>query len=181
MNHPCTIVEKCIRNVSDRFKTFPDIFLTEEDVRGHLFSELLKNYGDAPERTLNGSMTTPTHSNFSWYNRTGSLRPRPDISIVDPQHVDTSIENSKDLLAHDIPFAIEIKLNRKTDKKKAKIGLYLDLKKMADLKTRNAATKFYAFYLDKKAILTEPYLLKMQTKYPESKIVYVSSVLSFGV
>jgi hypothetical protein len=76
-----TAVENCIQQIIDRFLCTPNVFLTEDDVRMHLCSLLLRHF-DRNFRTQDGDCSVELHSEVRWYGN-GNLRLRSDIVIID--------------------------------------------------------------------------------------------------
>ena len=77
-------IENIILNLIEDFKSYPDKYLTESDVKCALVSELMK----IPEfnrlyATEDGSKSIPIHSEVRWYGQSGRLKWRSDIVIID--------------------------------------------------------------------------------------------------
>lgn len=77
-------IENIILNLIEDFKSYPDKYFTESDVRCALVSELMK----IPEfnglcDTEDGSKSIPIHSEVRWYGQSGRLKWRSDIVIID--------------------------------------------------------------------------------------------------
>ena len=167
------VIEECMGEIKKRFEKYPDIFLTEEDVRGHIFSRLLKNFGNG-EETKNGSISISAHSDISWYDGDGFLALRPDIAIIEVGTLDMTEETSKGFYVDKIPFGIEIKLNRGDKSKETVLSELLgDLDKLKELGQRNKETSFYMIYLDKGSRLEKNEIEELQLKYP-AKIIYAT-------
>ena len=165
-------VENCINKIKNKFEKYPDIFLTEEDVRGNLFCCLSNCFGSV-KKAKYGYKSVMTHSQVSWYNNQNQLRKNPDISIIDVRTLDMKNIASKGFRVKKIPFVIELKLNRGgKNKEGVRRGLIYDLNKMEGLQKSNKNSKFYMLYLDKRGLLDENYIRKLQSKY-SAKIIYV--------
>ena len=66
------------------FEKYPDKYLTEEDVRGFLVSNLLKHSEfNALQDTSDNSKSISLHSEVRWYGYSGKLKYRSDIVIID--------------------------------------------------------------------------------------------------
>lgn len=165
------IVEKCLKRIKNRFEDYPDIFLAEEDIRGHLFSVLSK-YFHKIKKTKDGRKSVAVHSQVAWYNKKGYLRIHPDISIVNVATLDMTKETGKGFYVEEIPFAIELKLNRGgKNKREVKSEMVFDLKRMKELRSRNKGSRFYMLYLDKCGWLKKKEIKELQSKY-SVKIIY---------
>ena len=110
------LVELEIAGLIGDFNQNPDIFLTEEDVRSHLVSRLLRH----PEfsrlsDTANDSMSIPLHTEVRWYGRNGGLKYRSDIVLFDTASLRTKKEfdlPSKGYAFDTFYAVIEVKLRR---------------------------------------------------------------------
>ena len=73
-----------------RFEESPDIFLTEEDVRSHLFAALLKNGFAVIKTTEDHSSSIELHSEVRWYGHQAKKRKyRSDIVLIDVSQLST--------------------------------------------------------------------------------------------
>ena len=164
-------VENCINQIKNKFEKYPDIFLTEEDVRGQLFGILSKCFPKI-KKTKDGSESVAVHSQVTWYNSKGYLRINPDISIINVATLDKTKVTAKGFYVEEIPFAIELKLNRgEKNKKQVKSGMIYDLNKMEKLRSRNKGSNFYMLYLDKCSRFKSQEIEALQSKY-FAKIIY---------
>ncbi|MDD5226606.1 MAG: hypothetical protein PHV97_05435 [Candidatus Omnitrophica bacterium] len=79
-----------LKFVQDRYKHYPDQFLTEEDIRSFIVAELLKQENlSAIQPTCDGSWSIPIHSEIRWYGARHNLRYRSDIALIDPTDLST--------------------------------------------------------------------------------------------
>jgi len=107
-----------IESIIESFRTYPDIFLTEEDVRCHLFSKLLNlNINKILFNTKDGSRSIKVHTEIRWYGSSGKLKYRSDIVILEPTDLITRNGGNLKLPSKGFGFntfsaIIEIKLRR---------------------------------------------------------------------
>ncbi len=80
-------IEQSINDLVQNFNEFPDIYLTEEDVRAHLFLFILNrsNLCRILFNTYDGTKSIPLHSEIRWYGKSSKLKYRSDIVILDPR------------------------------------------------------------------------------------------------
>lgn len=78
---PIDFIAESVEALVRKFELYPNIFLTEEDVRSHLFSYLLEKCHDV-ERTRDNDHSIALHSEVRWYGD-GALKYRSDIVILD--------------------------------------------------------------------------------------------------
>ena len=170
-------VEKSIEYIKRKFENNPHLFLSEEDVRGHLFCELLKRFNKL-QKTKDNKETIPLHLNISFFGSKGHLSERPDVVILDVETVDLYTAQrgknlSKGFEFEKAPFGIEIKLNRNGSKNRVLKELEADLIKSKNLLNRNKELKLYVVYLDKKALLEDEDIKQFQSTYI-AKIIYAT-------
>lgn len=79
-------LDDAIGEVRNQFRTHPNIFLNEEDLRVHLCSQLLQIYGRL-ELTSDGQYSIALHSEVRWYGD-GDLKIRSDIVVVEVQDLE---------------------------------------------------------------------------------------------
>ena len=108
-------IEEKIEILIQEFRSNPDKFLTEEDLRSYLYHLLLGNFGGSE----NGSKSIPLHTEIRWYGKSGKLRLRSDIVIIDASTLKTENSNSFKLPSKGYWFnvpkiIVEIKLRRLT-------------------------------------------------------------------
>jgi len=112
-------IESCIDRVKQKFKEKPDIYLTENDIKCHLFSQLKQcQEFSQEEKTLNGGYSIPIHTEVRWYGKSGKLRYRSDIVIMDVGSLKVKDKYNIRLPSKGYSFnmlkaIIEIKLRRK--------------------------------------------------------------------
>jgi len=83
------LIKNSINHLFKIFSEYPNIFLTEEDVRCHLFNILVNNNSELsePRKTKDGSFSIPVHSEVRWYGLSGKLRYRSDIVLLEPTNL----------------------------------------------------------------------------------------------
>ena len=78
-------IEEVVDNLFRTFSKYPNLFLTEEDIRCYLVSKLLKiSYFSLKQRTSDGYLSIPIHSEVRWYGASNKLKYRSDIVIMEP-------------------------------------------------------------------------------------------------
>jgi len=82
-------IRNSIANLLKVFSEYPDIFLTESDVRSYLFAILIRNNPRLlrPQKTRDDSFSIPIHSEVRWYGlfNKDRLRYRSDVVILVPE------------------------------------------------------------------------------------------------
>lgn len=152
-------VERAIKRVELKFNHHSHIFLTEDDLRCNLFSELLKeDVLSSVQRTQDQSCSIPIHSEVRWYGANGKLKIRSDLVILDVAQLKTSNNVLFRLPSKGYGFGgsmvvIEIKLRRpngKSDNEFIKL-IQKDIQKMKVLKRSvNSQALFHLIIFDKK-------------------------------
>lgn len=81
-----------LNSLKESFINNPDIFLTEEDIRCHLFMLLYQklNINKLIFNTVDQSKSIPTHTEIRWYGNSRKLKYRSDIVILDPRTLRTT-------------------------------------------------------------------------------------------
>jgi hypothetical protein len=160
-----TSVDNCIQQILDRFHKTPNVFLTEDDVRTHLCSLLLKHF-DSNIQTQDGDYSVELHSEVRWYGD-GTLKQRSDIVIIDVSTLDVrkSTRMPSKGYGFNIPKGIiEIKFRRPNGRSARvwKDDIARDIHKLERLRpvfyeagARNQ-TCFWVVALDKKAQIDPP-------------------------
>jgi hypothetical protein len=112
------LVRETIRELKTKFDRYPDVFLTEEDVRSNLFADLLRKGFSAIKTTEDDSRSIELHSEIRWYGREEpKLTCRSDIVILDPSTLVTTASDDLELPSKQFGFnkfstIIELKLRR---------------------------------------------------------------------
>jgi len=135
------LVESRIDALIDEFDSFPDKFLTEEDLRSYLYHLLLDGFSKL-EKTEDNSQSISLHCEIRWYGQSQDLTYRSDIVIFDVSQLKTKKSNIKlpsKGYGFNNPFVIiEIKLRRKNGKSdfQYKTKLEEDRKKLYEIKSK---------------------------------------------
>jgi hypothetical protein len=117
----------------------PNVILTEGDLQGHLFSNLLSHKSlSLLEKTSDDVRSIPLHSEVSSFGENGKLSNRVDLAVVDVPDLDTYSDNgsregglnSKSYAFEGSALALEIKVNRKGSKNAVISRLEKDLSKL---------------------------------------------------
>jgi|TARA_B100001971_G_C18188204_1_gene536943 hypothetical protein len=174
-------IYKVILQLVIDLRRYPDIFMTEGDLHSHLFSKLL----EIPElhqrqRTENGSVSIPIHSEISFFGRNRRLENRVDIAIFDVTQLETQVRDSgKGFLFGDSQFGIEIKLNRNGGKKQVLKGINHDMIKIGRLKGLNPEAIFIVLYFDKMNRLSKEELIEITKSFQHGDMIYTNKDFSF--
>jgi len=105
-----------VEKVKENFRKYPDIFLTENDLRSHLFAELLDGFSDI-KTTIDQSKSIDLHTEVRWYGNDNKLKFRSDIVIIDASDLKTKNSTifklpSKGFAFNRFSAIIETKLRR---------------------------------------------------------------------
>ncbi len=157
-------VYSSISEIRELFINYPNIFLTEEDLRFHLCNSLYQ-YFSAVETTEDGDKSIPLHTEVRWYGN-GDLKYRSDVVLVDVSNL--RVLNYDQLpskgYGFNIPKAIiELKLRRPNGKPNHSFlrSIQYDIRKLAQLKQifYNAQgqhqTDYWLIVFDKKSDMTD--------------------------
>lgn len=156
-------VRDSIRRIVDDFHRYPDKYLTEDDVRCMLVANLLKNDDlRNVSDTADGTKSIPVHSEVRWYGRSGRLKWRSDIVIINTRDLKTKngvFKLPSKGYAFNMPESIiEIKLRRingaSNDCYYSKINA--DRQKLIEIKEEVSGDyPCFIIALDKKANITD--------------------------
>ncbi len=158
-------VQTCIDTVVRRFRRAPNIFLTEDDVRIHLSSELLR-YFDRELPTRDGDRSIELHTEVRWYGD-GRLKLRSDIVLIDVSGLDVRRYTRMPSKGYgfNVPKAIiELKFRRPngSSDNKWRSDILDDVRKLEDLHPvfsgagARTQTAFWVVALDKKTRIEPP-------------------------
>jgi len=169
-------VHNSIEAVVARFQRTPNVFLTEDDLRVHLCSNLLKYFG-AEQPTQDGDRSISLHAEVRWYGGTEKLKTRSDIVLVDVSNLDVlrHAQMPSKGYGFNIPKGIiELKFRRPNGESRSSFSkkIRADLNKLRLLKkvfTDNQGrcqTEFWMLILDKKeklpALDCRPYGIRVR-------------------
>ncbi len=178
------ITEKSVRGLVDYFKSHPYNFFSESDVKCVLFELLFQHKEmNTLEETFDGKLTWPPHSEVSYFDENGKLFFHVDLSVIDPSwaKVYSKPQTRKIKLAkgYEAPVcysAIELKLNKMNRKAKMFEKWEKDIRKLADIKTRNKFLTCFSIFLDKKNNkLTDHEFRGLCINHPDVRIVYANA------
>lgn len=182
-------IESAIEKACELFRAKPDYFLTEEDLRCHLFLNLYRRKALRKEETTRDQTTSiPIHAEVRWYGRDQSLNYRSDLVIVQVDDLITSTER-QDLPSKSFGFnkfyaVIELKLRRKIDinddafaqEVRGEVDRLLEIREK--VKERDDSAKYYIVVFDKQGNI-ENFRTKVKENFPPPEIMpffYVSSL-----
>ena len=152
-------IENAIERVKQKFIRTPHIFLTEDDLRCNLYSELIKEDSLCEIiKTEDGNDSIPIHAEVRWYGENKKLKTRSDLVILDVSQLITS-HNGAQFPSKGYGFrgpmaVIEIKLRRPNgpSDNRWKRDLHCDLDKIKELQTLvDAEAQYYLILFDKKS------------------------------
>lgn len=106
-------IRDSISKLSEDFTSYPNKYLTEDDVRIHLCKLLLEKFGEI-EATSDGDRSISLHTEVRWYG-SGTLKYRSDIVLIDVKTLDVKRASKMPSkgYAFNIPKAIiELKFRR---------------------------------------------------------------------
>jgi hypothetical protein len=176
-------VNASIEAVVSKFQRTPNVFLTEEDLRLHLCSNLLQHFG-TEQATQDGDLSISLHSEVRWYGGAGDLTTRSDIVLADVADLKVLHYNKMPSkgYAFNIPKGIiELKFRRPNGKSDSGFlrDIQDDLNKLSGLKQEfydaqgRYQTAFWMVILDKKAELQDiPAVVGIETIYKFSNHSY---------
>ena len=153
-------IDTAIEQVKETFQSYPDIFLTESDMKCHLFAKLLEdNNFSRIKRTEDKSNSISLHSEVRWYGREDKkLKYRSDIVIIDVSDLRTENSTvfrlpSKGYGFNKFSSIIEVKLRRRngaSDKSFLK-NVKKDVEKLQEI-SKKVSSNFigYLVIFDKK-------------------------------
>lgn len=149
-------IERNIDLLINEFKSYPEKFLTEEDVRSFLYSLLLQEFGHI-ETCEDSTKSVPVHCEVRWYGH-GRLKLRSDIVIIDVSTLRTRKDQCFKLPTKGYGFnkpksIIEIKLRRKSkiSDKKFIASIFRDRRKLIKIRREiDAEFSSYIIVFDKR-------------------------------
>ncbi|MHA1873781.1 MAG: hypothetical protein ACTSVB_06675, partial [Candidatus Heimdallarchaeaceae archaeon] len=152
-------IDTAVEQVKETFQSYPDIFLTESDMKCHLFAKLLEdNNFSKIKKTKDNSNSINLHSEVRWYgNEDKKLKYRSDIVIIDASDLKTKNSTVFRLPSKGYGFniffsIIEVKLRRNgvSDKPFLK-NVKKDVEKLQEI-SKNVSSNFigYLVIFDKK-------------------------------
>lgn len=174
-------VKKSLLNIKERFEENHYIFLGEEDVRCHIFSELLKEFNNL-EKTEDEKYTIPLHAQISFRSPNNDLKTgkKPDIILINvpsmnlysDNRVKTEFRLKKGFEFKESPIGIEIKINWNRKFNGIKNHMGGGIKKIRQIQTLNREMFFYLFYVDKKACLSDKEIVSINSGLENIEVIY---------
>jgi len=160
MNNTEELIQEAVNKLETDFISYPDKYLTEEDVRVHLCYYLLENFGEIKE-TADGGQSIALHSEMRWWGDEKS-RERSDIVIMNVSNLCVTEKWVREEIEMGVvprkgysitwPIAvIELKLRRRNTRKldsRFKNEVEDDINKLEKIKNRiPSSIDFTPFYL----------------------------------
>jgi hypothetical protein len=156
-------VNDSIEAVVSKFRRIPNVFLTEDDLRVNLCTNLLRHFG-SEERTQDNDISVSLHAEVRWYGKR-KLKTRSDIVLIDVSNLEVLRCHKQATKGYrfGIPKGIiELKFRRPNGKSNASFlnDIQADIKKLNELKQEfnededgQNKTEFWIVILDKKSRL----------------------------
>jgi hypothetical protein len=178
------LLRTCIRETVSEFEKNPFNFLSEDDVKCHLFMKLwTKGNFHEFQRTEDGQEISALHSEITYFDDWHQLNVHADISIINPEQTDvysrgrrhprSGAELSKQYQFRDSFAIVEIKYNRGTwSKGKTRKKWEEDLMKLQNLLNRIPDMHYFSILLDKKGHFSSDELDQIQQEYPLISVIY---------
>lgn len=178
-------IKKTVKNrilkIKKEFEDNHHKFLGEEDIRCHLFSELLYNFNTL-EPTEDEKQTIPLHTQLSFFDKERRLKngEKPDILLIDVPTTNLYSDGkisykdkaSKGFEFEKAPIAIEIKLSWRHRNKTIKNQIHKEIEKIKGIQERNPEIFFYLLYFDKKGRLSEEDVRNINNELEKIEVIY---------
>lgn len=180
----CSIADRCIKQLLDEFTTIPSLFFSESDMKCRLFIMLFQHKQiSVPRKTIDGQLTSPLHTEVSYFDDNGKLLFHVDLSAVDPLFTDTfsnreigGVKLSKGYSAKLCYFAIELKLNKLNNKSNMLKRWITDMEKLTNIRTRNPYLACFSVLFDKKTNHLNPEEFEeICNKYRQIRLLYANT------
>jgi len=183
------VLQDCIRETVSEFEKNPFNFLSEDDVKCHIFMKLWKKGNfDKFERTEDGQEVSALHSEVTYFDERHELNIHADISIISPQQTDvysrgrrhkgSGAELSKQYEFRESFAVVEIKYNRGAWGKGNTIKYWTkDLEKLQNLQERIPDMHYFSILLDKKGHFSSDELGQIRQNYPRISVIYAKPTL----
>src|SRR5437870_5397714 len=80
-------IQRAIDDLAEEYRRTPGLVLTEDDLKCQLFHRLIKlpELQGSYESADPGTFASMVHTEVAWFDETGKLRLRPDITITEPR------------------------------------------------------------------------------------------------
>ena len=178
------LLQSCINEIVSEFEENPFNFLSEDDVKCHLFMKLWTK-GDFTkfQNTEDGQKISALHSEVTYFDERYELNVHADISIINPEETDVYSEGRRHKgtgakLSKQYEFrksfaVVEIKFNKGAWSKGNTIRYWTnDLEKLRKLQKRIPNMHYFSILLDKRSYFSVEEFNGIQQKYPEITIIY---------
>lgn len=172
-------VEYYISRIIEKFEENPELFLTESDLKCRLFKELDNDpVFSQEELTRDGEKRTSyVHSETSYFVFGKLNKNRVDITVVKPSNYDflnKKVVDRKGFYFTEPSIGIELKLNKKKNKKGMEKELKDVLRGLNQLKNSRPESAFYVLLLDKKKVFSNEDVRNLQRENQNIGIFYTS-------
>lgn len=170
-------VERCISVIIREFQAYPELYLTESDLKCRLYKVLCSHpLFRRIEPTKDGkARTNYVHTETAYFVDERLDKRRVDLTVVRPNNYDFSkheIVKRKGYSFTEPSIGIELKFNKvkclANMTKEVKKVLY-DLQMLAQ---NRYESKFYLLFFDRKVGFSEHIISEWQGAYPNIKIIY---------
>ena len=78
-----TKLQTVLREIQQKWETCPGLILTEADAQAQVYKGLSRDLGECQPSATPGQSAAAIHLEVPWLNKNGSLRIRPDITVLD--------------------------------------------------------------------------------------------------
>jgi len=181
------LVNKCVKKLKHEFENNPFNFLSEDDIKCHLFMKLWEKREFCNlEETEDKQKISRLHSEVTYFDAERKLRVHADLSAIDPKHTNVYSDRrnvgraklSKGYEFSESHFLIEIKFNRgEWSKERAWEEWKKDLDKLKRLRDRITSMRYFSIFFDKRGYFSSGDVNEMRKLYPGIKIVYAKPKL----
>jgi hypothetical protein len=170
-------VERCTSVVIREFQVFPELYLTESDLKCRLYKVLCNHpLFRRIEPTKDGrARTNYVHTETAYFVDGRLDKRRVDVTVVSPHNYDFSkreVVARKGYSFTEPSIGIELKFN----KVKCPANMTKEVKEALDnlqmLRQYRYESKFYLFFLDRKVGFSEQTIDEWRNAYPNIKIIY---------
>ena len=170
-------VERCIFAVTREFRSNPELYLTESDLKCRLY-KMLSNHPlfRRVEPTADGKTRTCYVHTETAYFVEGKLNKRwVDVTVVNPRNYDFRIKEivgRKGYSFSEPSIGIELKLNKLKPRQKMEQEIRKTLSDLQLLKENRFESTFFLLFLDRKVGYSQEKLGEWQQAYPNIRIIY---------
>ena len=178
------LLQSCINEIVSEFEENSFNFLSEDDVKCHLFMKLWTK-GDFSkfQNTEDGQKISALHSEVTYFDERHELNVHADISIINPEQTDvysrgrryegTGAKLSKQYEFRESFVVVEIKFNKGAwSKGNTKRYWTNDLEKLRELQRRIPNMHYFSILLDKSGQFSLEECSEIRQKYPGITMIY---------